>query len=309
MNGDIVENTKGIDHVANTVLAAGMLFILGPLVLTILTASVSYEDFVRNGVSLVPGSALLDNIGRVFTTTKLSGQLFNSFIVALAVAGLKCLFAFLAAFGLVFFRVRYAPILFGIIMASIMLPLDLRIVTTYQIVANIALPLNAFLNVSGLNELIERVFGAPATLEINLLDTYAGLILPALATGTGVFLMRQFFRTIPSDIVKAAQMDGAGWFRFMLDIALPLARTNLIALFILMFLGGWTMYLWPLLASSTSEMQTAVVGLAKLNNASSGDVPDFPLIMAGTLAVSILPLVMIAFLQRFIVRGLTLTEK
>ncbi|MCZ7888004.1 MULTISPECIES: carbohydrate ABC transporter permease [Agrobacterium] len=309
MNGDIIEATRSIDRAANIVLAAGLIFILAPLVFTLITASQSYESFLRNGISPVPGTHLLENIQKLFATTRIPGQLANNFIVALAVASLKCLLAFLAAFGLVFFKVRYAPVIFAAVLSTLMLPLDLRIVTTYQIVSNIAMPVNALIDITGLNEAITAVFGRPVELKLNLLDTYAGMILPSLATGTGVFMMRQFFRTLPGDLVKAAQMDGAGWFRFMIDIALPLSRTTLIALFILMFLGGWTMYLWPLLASSTPDMQTAVVGLAKLTPDAGGEVPDYPLLMAGALVVSILPLLMIAFLQRFIVRGFTLTEK
>ncbi|MDO5647630.1 carbohydrate ABC transporter permease [Paracoccus sp. (in: a-proteobacteria)] len=309
MNGDIIEDTRSIDRTANIILAIGLIFILGPLVFTFITASQSYEQFLRDGLTLIPGTALFDNIAKLLETTRIPAQVVNSFIVALMVAVLKCTFAFLTAFGLVFFRVRYAGVIFGVIMATIMLPMDLRIVTTYQVVSNIFMPLNGLLDITGLNAAIAHIFGNPLQLRLNLLDSYSGMVLPALATGTGVFMMRQFFRTLPGDLVKAAQMDGANWFRFMIDIVLPLSRTNLIALFILMFLGGWTMYLWPLLASSTPAMQTAVVGLARLSPSNEGEVPDFPLIMAGAIMVSILPLLMIAFLQRYIVRGLNLTEK
>ncbi|WP_220185063.1 carbohydrate ABC transporter permease [Paracoccus sp. S1E-3] len=309
MSGDIVEDTRGIDRTASIVLALGLLFILGPLVFTLITASQSYDSFVRSGISPVPGTHLIENIRRLFTTTAIPAQVVNSFIVALMVAAFKCALAFVTAFGLVFFRVHYAGIVFAVLMGTVLLPLDLRVVTTYQVVSNVAMPVNGLLNATGINAMIAAFFGAPVDLQLNLLDSYPGIVLPALATGTGVFMMRQFFRTLPGDLVKAAQMDGAGWFRFMIDIALPLARTNLTALFILMFLGGWTMYLWPLLASSTPAMQTAVVGLARLSPQGDGQVPDYPLIMAGAVVVSILPLLMIAFLQRFIVRGLTLTEK
>ena len=309
MNGEIIEDTRSIDRTATIILALGLIFILGPLIFTLLTATQSYDSFVRHGFSLIPGTHLFENLEKIFTTTRLPAQVLNSFVVALLVALLKCVLAFLMAFGLVFFRVRYAPLLFAIVMSTVMMPLDLRVVTTYQVVSNVAMPLNGFLDATGLNAAIAHVFGSPLSLHLNLLDTYAGMVLPALATGTGVFMLRQFFRTLPGDLVKAAQIDGAGWFRFMIDIALPLARTNLIALFILMFLGGWTMYLWPLLASSTPEMQTAVVGLARLSPDAGGDVPDYPMIMAGAILVSVLPLLMIAFLQRHIVRGLNLTEK
>ena len=115
--------------------------------------------------------------------------------------------------------------------------------------------------------------------------------------------------TLPKDLFKAARMDGAGPIRFLFDILLPLARTSFASLFVLTFLSGWTQYLWPLVGASTPDMQTAVVGLARLVPDADGRVPDFPMIMAGAVLVSLVPLTMIALLQRFLVQGLVLSEK
>jgi sn-glycerol 3-phosphate transport system permease protein len=286
-----------------------MLYILGPLFLTLMTASQSYEFMLRSGMAWFPGDQFFNNVVRIFTETQIPVQMFNSFIVATATAIGTCLFSFLTAFAIVYFRVRYGGVIFAMALATIMLPLDIRVITTYQVASNILSPINAVLDFSGLNGLIAAQFGAPVHLELSVLNTHFGLVAPLIAHGTGMFLFRQFFKTLPVDLVKAAKMDGAGPIRFMLDILLPLSRSSVAALFVLTFLSGWTQYLWPLVASSTPDMQTAVVGLARLAPDADGAVPDFPLIMTGAVIVSIVPLLMIALLQRYLVRGLVLTEK
>lgn len=231
--------------------------------------------------------------------TRIPQQMANSLIVALGNAVLTCVLSFLTAFALVWFRIRWAAVAFAAILATIMLPLDIRVVTTYQVAANVFSPLNAVMD----------LVGVPLHLELSILDTHAGLTLPLIAHGTGTFLFRQFFLTLPRDLFKAARMDGAGPLRFMWDILLPLSRTSVAALFVLTFLSGWTQYLWPLVGTSRPEMQTAVVGLARLAPDNDGRMPDFPMIMAGAVIVSLIPLAMIALLQRFLVRGLVMTEK
>ena len=224
------------------------------------------------------------------------------------VAGGKCVFAFLAAYAIVYFRTGYGTFIFAFIMATLLLPVDLRVVTTYQVVANIMLPVNILLEYSGINWLIELLLGTRLYFEVNLLNTYVGFAAPLVAHGTGTFLFRQFFRTLPADLVRASAMDGAGPIRFLFDILLPLAKAYLVALFILMFLGGWTQYLWPLVASSGPETYTAVIGLARLVPTDDAAIPKYPVIMAGALVVSAIPPLLIAFLQRYIVRGLSLSE-
>lgn len=305
----MVENARSLNIVASIVLIIGMVYILGPLYLTLATASQSYDFLLRNGLAWYPGQHLFDNMMRVFSETRIPIQMVNSLIVALGMALGTCALSFLTAFAMVYFRIRWAGFVFAMVLATIMLPVDIRVITTYQVAANVLSPLNGLLDITGLNALIARLFGAPIRLEWSVLDTHFGLIAPLVAHGTGTFLFRQFFRTLPVDLVKAARMDGAGPIRFMIDILLPLSRTNFAALFVLMFLSGWTQYLWPLVASSTPNMQTAVVGLARLLPDADGAVPDFPMIMAGAVIVSIIPLVMIALLQRYLVRGLVLSEK
>jgi sn-glycerol 3-phosphate transport system permease protein len=305
----MVENARSINIVANLILLVGMLYILGPLYLTVTTASQSYQSVLSDGLAWLPGDQLFNNIGRIFTETQIPAQIFNSLVVAIGSALTICVLSFLSAYAIVYFRHRWAGIAFMLILASIMLPLDIRVITTYQVAANVLAPINLVLDITGLNALIAQLFGAPVHLQWRILDTHLGLIAPLVAHGMGTFLFRQHFLTLPIDLLKASRMDGAGPIRFMFDVLLPLSRPSFAALFVMTFLSGWTAYLWPLVASSTPSMQTAVVGLARLRPDASGMLPDYPLIMAGAVIVSIIPLAMIALLQRFLVRGLVLSEK
>ncbi len=295
----MVENTRSLDLTAGLILAIGMAFVLLPLVVALVTATQSYETVLTQGLGWVPGDQFAANVGRVFSDTPIPGQLWNSFVVASLVAGLKCALAFATALAIVFFRIRWGGLLFGFTLITIMLPVDLRVITTYRVAADVGMPVNA----------VAAVFGLGPVLRLSVLDTWFGLAAPLVAHGTGTFLFRQAFLAMPRDLPRAAVMDGAGPVRFALDILLPLSRAPLIALFIMMFLGGWTQYLWPLVAASRPDMQTAVVGLARLSANQEGAVPDYPLIMAGALVVSIIPLTMVALLQRYIVRGYALSEK
>ncbi|MCC2611831.1 ABC transporter permease subunit [Neorhizobium sp. Rsf11] len=305
----MVENARSLNIIASLILVVGMIYILGPLYLTLSTASQSYEFMLRNGLAWYPGDQLLANMASIFTETRIPIQMLNSMVVAFSNAAATCVLSFLSAYAIVYFRIRWAGVVFALILATIMLPLDIRVITTYQVASNIFSPLNAVLDATGLNGLIARIFGTPVQLELSVLNTHFGLVAPLVAHGTGTFLFRQFFLTLPKDLFKAARMDGAGPTRFLFDILLPLSRTSFAALFVLTFLSGWTQYLWPLVGASTPDMQTAVVGLARLVPDSEGQVPDFPMIMAGAVIVSIIPLAMIALLQRYLVQGLVLSEK
>lgn len=305
----MIENARSLNIAASLVLVVGIVYILGPLYLTLATASQSYEFMLRNGLAWYPGDRFFANVARVFAETSIPVQMLNSLAVAFGDALATCVLSFLSAYAIVYFRVRWAGVAFALILATIMLPIEIRVITTYQVASNVFSPVNALLDVTGLNSLIAGIFGAPVKLEWSVLNTRLGLIAPLVAHGTGTFLFRQFFLTLPRDLFKAARMDGAGPIRFLFDILLPLSGTSFAALFVLTFLAGWTQYLWPLVAASTPDMQTAVVGLARLVPDAEGEVPDFPMIMAGAVIVSIIPLAMIVLLQRFLVQGLVLAEK
>lgn len=306
----MIERTRSIDLTARIVLIVGVAFILAPLVIAFLTASLSYQQFVQNGgIRLELGGHFFDNLARIWTETQLPGQLWNSLVISILVAGIKCAFAFTATFALVFFDNRLNRIVFVLTIITVMLPLELIVITTYQIVANVAMPLNWLLEITGLSWLIGEISGSRPQFSLNLLDTYIGVAAPIATSSTSVFIYRQFFLSLPRDLPKAAAMDGAGPWRFMWDILLPLSWTPLVATFMFWFIGGWTAYLWPLIAASTPDAQPAVVGLARLANSDPDQIPEVPLLMTGALFVSFIPVVLIALMQRQIVRGLNLSEK
>ncbi len=187
--------------------------------------------------------------------------------------------------------------------------LEIRIVPTYAVAANVlSSSYQTLLDLSGISWLFEKMTSYRITLHWGLLNTYAGLILPLIATATGTFLYRQFFRTIPDELVEAAKMDGAGALRFLKDILLPLSKTNMAALGTIMFVWAWNQYLWPLLVTTDAAHGTAVMELKELIPGSFG-IPDWNVAMAGTLIIMLPPLVVVILMQRWVVRGLIATEK
>jgi sn-glycerol 3-phosphate transport system permease protein len=189
-----------------------------------------------------------------------------------------------------------------------MLPLEVRIVPTYAVAANVLTPYQSILDITGITWLVQTVTGFQISLDYSLLNSYPGLILPLVATATGTFLYRQFFLTVPDELTEAARMDGAGPMRFFFDILLPLSRTNMAALFTIMFLWAWNQYMWPLLATTEVSHTPAVVGLKGLIP-NIGGIPEWNIAMAGTLIVMAPPLLIVILMQRWFVRGLIATEK
>lgn len=306
----MIENTRSINRIAGLILALGIVFILSPLVIAFITATQSYETFVKaGGLNLTLGGHFIENLRVIVTETRLPRQLVNSFMIATIVSTMKVSFCFLAAYALVFFKNRWSGPLFTVMIATVMLPLDLRVITTYQIVANVAMPLNWIFHGTGIAWLVEQISGFRPYFQLNLLDTYFGTAAPIAANCTAVFIFRQFFMTLPRDLPRAATMDGAGPFQFMIDILLPLSKTPIVATLLFFFIGAWTSYLWPLVAASTPDQQTAVVGLAQLASTDPDEIPEIPMLMAGALFVSFIPVVIIAVMQRQIVQGLSLSEK
>jgi sn-glycerol 3-phosphate transport system permease protein len=233
----------------------------------------------------------------------------NSLIVASGVTIGKITLAALSAFSIVFFNYRARMLCFWLIFITLMLPLEVRIVPTYSIAANALLPFQFLLDTLGITWLIETVSGISIGLEWNLLNSYTGLILPLVATATGTFLYRQFFMTIPDELVEASKMDGASPIRFFFDVLLPLSRTNMLALATIMFVSSWNQYLWPLLITTDrANYGTVVMQLKALIPAQNG-TPDWNVTMAGALIIMLPPLLIVAFMQRWFVRGLITRDK
>lgn len=298
----MIEDTRSIDRTALVIMIIACIFILSPLAFVLLTATQTYGHFLRHGFSLSPGSNLWHNIQSVWEVTDLPRQLWNSIVVSTGVTVGKIILAFTTAFAVVFFRARYGALIYVAILISIMLPLELMVITAYQVTANVALPINAIANIGGF---WAAVTGNPLSLKLSLLDTHAGIILPLLSTGAGTLILVQFMKSLPKDLAKAAALDGAGPLRFMWDFVLPLSMGPVIALLIYFFIGAWGQFLWPLVVASTPDMHTAVVGLTRLDvGAEEEQIPNFPLRMSGAILVSIIPLVLIAVFQRRIVAGM-----
>lgn len=205
--------------------------------------------------------------------------LFNTFVVAIAIAVGKIVISFLSAFAIVFFRFPLRMAFFWMIFITLMLPVEVRILPTYKVIV-----------------------------DLGLIDTYAGLTLPLMASATATFLFRQFFLTIPGELVEAARIDNAGPFRFMRDILLPLSKTNIAALFVILFIYGWTQYLWPLLVTNDSRMNTIIIGLRKMVDFTDASTPWNYVMVTAILAI-IPPVAVVVLMQRWFVKGLVETEK
>ena len=208
-----------------------------------------------------------------------------------------------------FFHYRARMFFFWMIFITLMLPLEVRIVPTYAIAANALAPLQSILDVTGLTGLVQQLSGVQLALNWNLLNTYEGMILPLIATATGTFLYRQFFMTVPDELVEASKMDGSGPMQFLVDVLIPLSRSNMLALATIMFVYSWNQYLWPLLVTTDREhFGTVVMQLKALVPAQNG-TPDWNVTMAGALIIMLPPLLVVAFMQRWFVRGLITRDK
>ncbi|BCG78138.1 sn-glycerol-3-phosphate transport system permease protein UgpE [Mesorhizobium sp. 113-3-3] len=305
---DMVERTPFLNFFTHLILFIGFVFCIAPFVVVVVAASHNLKDVNDVPMSLLPGSDFWVNIKTAWTTADLGPKLLNSFIMATGVAAGKVIISALTAFSIVYFRYPGRMLIFWLIFITLMLPLEVRIVPTYAVVANVLEPYQAILDLTGISWLIEKVSGVHVALNLGMLNSYPGLILPLIATATGTFLYRQFFLTVPDELTEAARMDGAGPLRFFIDVLLPLSRNNMAALGTIMFLWAWNQYLWPLLITTDQSHATAVTELKQLIP-NVGGAPEWHIAMAGTLIVMLPPLVVVVLMQRWFVRGLIATEK
>jgi len=206
-------------------------------------------------------------------------MLINSFVMAMAIALGKIAISIISAYAIVYFRFPLRMTAFWVIFITLMLPVEVRIYPTYKIVS-----------------------------DLNMLDTYSGLTLPLVASATATLLFRQFFMTVPDELVEASRIDGAGPFRFFWDTLLPLSRTNMAALFVILFILGWNQYLWPLLITTRDDMQTIVIGIKKMI-VTSDALTEWQLVMATAMLAMLPPVAVVVAMQRLFVRGLVETEK
>lgn len=261
-------------------LAIAVLFI--PLYLALVAASHEGTAMMQAPLPIWPGTAFFHNLKAVLTEGLVvtGGQpvwqmLLNSLLMAILIAGGKIILALGSAFALVYFEFPFKKFCFALIFSTMMLPVEVRILPTFQVIASFA-----------------------------WLNTFAGLTLPLMASATATFLFRQFFKTIPKELIDAAKLDGAGPLRFFLDILLPLSKTQIAALFIILFVYGWNQYLWPLVITTDTNMATIVMGIRYLAGVAD-QIPQWHYIMMVALIALLPPCLVVLTMQRWFEKGLT----
>lgn len=318
----MIERTPILDFFTHLAMIIGLVLAALPIYIVFVASTHDLPTVNQVPMPLTPGADAWKNYATVWTKSDFGTKFLNSFIVASLVTLGKIAIAAISAFSIVFFSYRLKMVFFWLIFVTLMLPLEVRIVPTYAVAANALSPVEGLANLilNGPANLLAFVGldGAARAMpqlalklpEWNLLNSYTGLILPLVATATGTFLYRQFFMSIPPELVEAAKMDGAGPLRFFKDVLIPLSRTNMAALATIMFVYAWNQYLWPLLITTKPEMTTATMQLQKLvPGPLFGQPPVWNEAMAGTLIVMLPPLLVVVFMQRYFVRGLIQADK
>jgi sn-glycerol 3-phosphate transport system permease protein len=289
------ERTPVLDLVCHAILLLGAAIVCLPVYFVFVIGSQSQQEIMQVPLSWLPGDQFLANVQTVLNNAKFGRLLLNSFVVACGITFGKLAVSLIAAFAVTYFRFPFRLTAFWLIFMSLMLPIEVRIVPTYESAANVALPLNIIGGWLGWQVLVD--------LDWNLVNTYSGLILPLIASATATFLFRQFFLTVPDELCEAARIDGASPWQFFRLILLPLSRSNIVALAIILFLMGWNQYLWPLLLTTDPDMATAVIGLKKLMP-QSDSLPTWHVLMNAAFLTMLPPTIVILLLQRWFVKGL-----
>jgi sn-glycerol 3-phosphate transport system permease protein len=281
----MVERRPGLTVFSHAVLIAGILVVAFPLYVTFVASTRSLEDILSVPMPLVPGDRLWENYSQVLAAgTKgiaapVGLMMFNSLVMALAIAFGKIAISIVASFAIVFFRFPLRNFFFWMIFVTLMLPVEVRIIPTFKVVS-----------------------------DLGMINSYVGLTLPLIASATATFLFRQFFLTVPDELAEAARIDGAGPMRFFWDVVLPLSKTSIAALLVIQFIYGWNQYLWPLLITTDESMYTAVIGIKRM--IVTGDaLTEWNLVMATAMLALLPPALVVLIMQRWFVKGLVETEK
>jgi len=281
MSGMVEKSGKAI-WLIHFGLIIGIAIVCFPIYLAFIASSVTQAELVRPPMPLLPGDQLVENYTRALfsgVNAPVWKMLLNSMIMALGIAIGKIVISLLSAFAIVYFKFPLRGVFFWLIFMTLMLPVEVRIVPTYEVIAG---------------------FG--------MLNSYSGLILPLVASATATFLFRQFYMTVPDELAEAARVDGASPMRFFMDILLPMSRTNIAALFVILFIYGWNQYLWPLLMTTDPDMNTIVMGIRQMFP-SGDDLADWPVIMATALLAMLPPVLVVVLMQNLFIKGLVDTEK
>ncbi|OGA18907.1 MAG: glycerol-3-phosphate transporter [Betaproteobacteria bacterium RIFCSPLOWO2_02_FULL_66_14] len=282
----MVENRPWLTFLSHSVLMLGVLAVAFPLYVTFIASTHTLEAIMQAPMPLVPGDQLVENFTQVLTAGSTKGSkaagatmLVNSLVMALAIPLGKITISVISAFAIVYFRFPLRMFFFWMIFVTLMLPVEVRIIPTFKVIA-----------------------------DLGMLNTYAGLTVPLIASATATFLFRQFFMTVPDELAEAARVDGAGPLRFFWDVLLPLSKTTMAALFVIQFIYGWNQYLWPLLITTDESMYTTVIGIKRM--IVGGDAAnEWNLIMATAILAMLPPALVVMLMQKWFVKGLVETEK
>ena len=286
----MIENRPLARALSHLVLVLGVLIIAFPLYLTFIASTHTAAEIAQQApMSLLPGSNFLPSFRLALlggqsdngaSTPPVAPMLWVSLVSALVIAIGKIAISLLSAFAIVYFRFPFRNIVFWMIFITLMLPVEVRILPTYKVVS-----------------------------DLRMLNSYAGLTVPLIASATATFLFRQFFLTVPDELVEAARIDGAGPMRFFWDVLLPLTRTSIAALFVIQFIYGWNQYLWPLLVTTSDDMAPIVMGIKRLISGGGDAAIDWNIVMATALLAMLPPAIVVVLMQRWFVKGLVDTEK
>jgi sn-glycerol 3-phosphate transport system permease protein len=306
----MVEKTPVLDTFTYIFLIFGVLIVGFPIIYSLIAATLPLEDVSRIPMPLIPGDQFLVNMKEAWTRGNLGNQIFNSFIMATGITVGKITVSMIGAFSIVYFDYRLRVFAFASVFCTLMLPVEVRIMPTYEVAANVLSPLQAMWDLLHLNGLVSWVTGNDIEVSLNwsLLDSYTGLTLPLIASATCTFLFRQFFLTVPEELCEAAKMDGATPMTFFRKILFPLSKTNIAALIVIEFVYGYNQYLWPLLVTTNPDMTTAVIGLQDLIP-QADDLPEWNVALGAALMVMTPPVLVVLSMQRWFVQGLIEKEK
>jgi len=283
----MVERSPLLTAFSHLIMVLGVCIVGFPLYLAFVASTHTAVDVLQVPMPLLPGSnfwqtyhdTLFGGGGGPGSTAPVARMMWVSFVTAIVITVGKIAISLLSAFAIVYFRFPFKGLCFWLIFITLMLPVEVRIGPTYQVVS-----------------------------DLGMLNSYAGLTVPLIASATATFLFRQFFLTVPDELVEAARVDGAGPMRFFKDILVPLSRTSIAALFVIQFIYGWNQYLWPLLVTTSEDMYPVVIGIKRM--ITGGDVgTEWNVVMATALLAMLPPAIVVVLMQRWFVKGLVDTEK
>ena len=283
----MVDRSPWLTVLSHAVMILGVMVVAFPLYLALVASTHTAADIVQAPMPLLPGGemganykAALFGSGKLGSNTNVVHMMWVSFVTAIIITVGKIAISLLSAFAIVYFRFPFKMLCFWAIFLTLMLPVEVRILPTYKVVA-----------------------------DLGLLNTYGGLTLPLIASATATFLFRQFFLTVPDELVEAARMDGAGPMRFFKDVLVPLSKTSIAALFVIQFIYGWNQYLWPLLMTTTEDMYPVVIGIKRMVGGGGEASIDWNIAMATAILAMLPPAAVVILMQKWFVKGLVDTEK